>query len=156
MSKKADPIADLRPYVGREIGVSPWLTIDQDMVDTFGPLTRDVDPIHNDPEWAKTGPYGGTIAQGFFVLSLLGGLMKDVGLPGSTTDDFLALNYGLDKVRFIAPVPVGARIRNRAGLDEIREKGDGSYIIKTTNTVEVDGLDRPGLVAEQLTILVPR
>jgi acyl dehydratase len=149
-------LASLQTLVGKALGVSAWFTITQESVDIFAAVTHDRDPIHNDPRWAIEGPFGGTIAHGFFVLSLLGKFSREIGLPGSTCEQYVALNYGLDRVRFIAPVKVGARIRNHVVLTSIDQKSPEKFVLSTTNSIEVEGSDRPCMIAQLLTMVVRR
>lgn len=141
----------LAPLVDTELGVSPWTVIDQALIDRFAADTRDEQWMHVDPVRAADGPYGGTIAHGYLVLSLLPWLT-------STTyrvDDVSArVNYGLERVRFPAPVRAGQRIRLRARLDSVEPMSTGVRIV-VRNTVEIDGSDRPACVAETVTLLLP-
>lgn len=138
----------LEGLVGQETGVSDWWEITQDRVNAFADCTEDHQFIHVNPELAAQTPFGGTIAHGFLTLSLSvamsAGIMLDVGNP------MMAVNYGLDKVRFPAPVPVGSRIRLRVTLDEVSEVPGGLHI-KQTVTTEVEGEEKPAMVAERLS-----
>lgn len=138
----------LQGLIGQETGVSDWWEITQDRVDAFAECTDDHQFIHVNPELAAQTPFGGTIAHGFLTLSLSvamsAGIMLDVGNP------MMAINYGLDKVRFPAPVPVGSRIRLRLRLDEAIEVPGGIHI-KQTVTTEIEGQDKPAMVAERLS-----
>ena len=144
-----DILDRLQPLVGTEIGVSDWLTIDQDRIDAFADATGDHQWIHVDAEKAAAGPFGSTIAHGFLTLSLTvaltQGIELDVGEPR------MAINYGLDKVRFTAPVPVGSRIRARVELMDVAEKGGGIQV-KRKVTIEREGEERPAMVAETLSL----
>lgn len=143
----------LSEAVGEELGVSGWLTVTQADVNTFADVTRDHQFIHVDPEKAKQTPFGGTIAHGFLSLSLLSYFAEDgagVWVEGAS----IGVNYGFDKVRFIHPVRVGARIRARATLVSAEEKVPGQYLLKSAITVEIDGADKPALIAEWLTMAV--
>ncbi len=146
-------LATIDRFVGRELGVSSWLSIDQDRIDRFADCTDDKQWIHVDPERARReSPTRTTIAHGYLTLSLLARFMYELAVvpPDATT----ALNYGLDKVRFLAPVRVGARIRDRVDLLEAREKGPGRVLIRTHHTIEVEGEDKPALLAEALAMLI--
>ncbi len=143
-----NPLADM---VGEELGVADWLTIDQEMVDGFSEVTRDHQWIHMAGEKADQGPFGGPIAHGFLTLSLLTALTRDVMKPYSASAR-MAINYGLDRVRFITPVPVGSRIRARVRLVDFKEVEGGSQA-KTEVTVEIDGVERPAAVIESLVRL---
>ncbi|HLU52880.1 MAG TPA: MaoC family dehydratase [Acidimicrobiia bacterium] len=144
-----DILDRLQPLVGTEIGVSDWLTIDQERIDAFADATGDHQWIHVDTEKAAAGPFGSTIAHGFLTLSLTvaltQGIELDVGEPR------MAINYGLDKVRFTAPVPVGSRIRARVELMDVVEKGDGIQV-KRKVTIEREGEERPAMAAETLSL----
>lgn len=142
-----DTLERLRRLVGTEVGVSDWFTVDQDRIDAFADATEDHQWIHVDAERAAAGPFGTTIAHGFLTLSLLvaltGAVEIDVGEPK------LAINYGLDRVRFTSPVPAGSRIRARVELTSVEEV-KGGLQVKRTVTVERQGEERPALVAETL------
>ncbi len=132
--------------------VSDWLTIRQDEVADFARITRDEDPMHNDPKWAREhSPYGGPIAFGFQVLALLTHFNYQI-LPRPDGVAF-ALNYGLERVRFIEPVPVGARLRNRMGLTKVEATTKGLRV-HTSNTIEMEGASRPACTAEWIGILI--
>lgn len=143
-------VEELKELVGQEISVGQWFEVTQERVNQFADVTGDHQYIHVDPERAKTTFFGGTIAHGYLTLSLLPILNKDkdgikVDLGGK-----MAVNYGLDRVRFPAPVPVGSRIRVRSKLLEVQEIGDNAVQTKYQQTIEVEGQDRPGCVAESL------
>ncbi|MCY3562775.1 MAG: MaoC family dehydratase [Acidimicrobiia bacterium] len=153
MSEKALTVADLKGMVGSEIGVSEWFTVSQDRIDAFADATLDHQFIHTDPARAAAeSPFGVTIAHGFLTLSLLPHLGSGIKLlpEGAKVE----INYGTDKVRFLAPVPVNSRIRARVALSEVTERRPGQYLIKRTVTVEIEGADRPALVAETLTLAI--
>ncbi|WP_067675204.1 MaoC family dehydratase [Nocardia miyunensis] len=132
--------------VGTEIGVSDWMTIDQQRVDTFADATGDHQWIHVDPEKAAHGPFGGPIAHGFLTLSLSVPLVNQATSVGGVR---LGINYGLNKVRFITPVPVGGRIRARVSLDSVREIPGGVQAERGV-TIELEGADKPACVAESI------
>lgn len=144
---------------GQEIGSSPWLTVDQDMISSFGATTRDPDPVHTDPEWAAAGsPYGKTIAFGFLTISLLTRLLYGalgVEPERDAPADGHVMNYGFDRLRLVSPVPVDARIRGvfKTKSSEVDAKGLQRVVIETT--VEIEGDERPALVAEWVVIYVP-
>ncbi len=141
-------------FVGREFGVSDWITVDQESIDKFAESTNDDQWIHVDVERAKReSPYGTTIAHGFLILSLLAKLQFDAGVV--PPDAAQALNFGLDRVRFIAPVKSGSRVRNRLELLSAEEKDEGGILIKTKNTIEIEGEEKPAMVAELLALLLP-
>jgi acyl dehydratase len=142
-----DLLARLQNLVGTEIGVSPWLEITQERVNAFADATDDHQYIHVDPERAKLTPFGGTIAHGFLTLSLIIPLVSQI--PFDIGSPVMGVNYGLDKVRFPAPVPVGARIRARLTLDSVSEVAGGLQFHRTV-TIEVEGSDKPAMVAETI------
>lgn len=143
------PFEELRKAVGTELGVSEWMTIDQDRINRFTEATDDPQWIHIDPERAAAGPFGTTIAQGYLTMSLLVPLGSQVPLPVSSTPR-LVVNYGLDRLRFPSPVRVDSRIRARIEMLEVAEAGDGIQV-KRKVTIEIDGEDKPAAVAETLT-----
>ena len=138
--------------MGKELGVTDWLTIDQDRIDAFADATLDHQFIHVDPELAQQTPWGTTIAHGFLTLSLLSYFQFETMLAPEGT--VMAVNYGTDKVRFLEPVPVGSRIRARSRLVDATEKGPGRWLLKTETAVEIEGVPRPALVAEPLTMFI--
>jgi len=138
-------IRDLASRVGQEVGVSPWVEVDQARIDTFAKAINDFQWIHVDPERAKGSPFGGTIAHGFLTLSLLSHLSERTF---SFSDRRMGVNYGLNRVRFTSPVPSGARVRARFTLAKF-EPIEGNGVQVTWNvTVEIEGKDKPALVAE--------
>jgi acyl dehydratase len=143
-----DILERLQTMVGSEVGVSDWFVVDQDRIDAFADATEDHQWIHVDPQRATAGPFGTTIAHGFLTLSLLvaltGEVEIDVGEPK------MAINYGLDRVRFTSPVPSGSRIRARVELSTVGEV-KGGLQVKRTVTVEREGEERPVMVAETLS-----
>ena len=146
-------MATLREFVGRELGVSRWMAVDQARIDAFAACTGDHQWIHVDTERARReSPFGGTIAHGYLTLSLAAALAMEMGLV--PVDAKAGLNYGLDKVRFIAPVRAGARVRNRVVLLSVEDKGNGRVLITTQNTLQVEGEEKPALVADILAMLV--
>lgn len=145
----ADQLAD---HIGEELGVSDWLEIDQGRIDAFADATLDHQFIHVDPEAAARTPLGSTIAHGFLTLSLVSALAgESMVMPDETV---MILNYGVDRVRFIEPVKVDSRIRGRTRLADVREKGPGRWLCTNEVTVEIDGVDKPAMVAETLTMFV--
>lgn len=145
------PLEEIRSKVGEEIGVSGWLTIDQQRIDEFADATDDHQFIHVDPEAAARTPLGGTIGHGFLSLSMLSRMAADAVLVPDNIK--MALNYGLDRVRFIAPVKSGKRIRGRFRLDSVDEKAPGQLLLRHTVTVEIEGEEKPALTAEWLGLL---
>ena len=142
-----DLLSTLQAKAGSEVGVSDWWEITQERVDAFAEATDDHQFIHVDPERAATTPFGGPIAHGFLTLSLTVAMADQVELDVGSPK--MAINYGLDKVRFPAPVPVGSRIRLRVRLDSAEEV-PGGIQIKQTMTTEVEGQEKPAMVAERL------
>ncbi|MGF6780732.1 MaoC family dehydratase [Paraburkholderia sp. GAS334] len=150
--KNFEKIADLQPLVGESIGTSDWLLIDQQRVNLFADATGDHQWIHVDVERAKDGPFGGPIAHGFLTLSLLPAFFETAFEIHETRS---GLNYGLDKVRFIAPVPVGSRLRAHFRLLAWEALAAGGAQLKIEMTVECDGAKKPACVAESITRLFP-
>ncbi len=137
---------------GQELGVSPWKHVDQDAIDQFSALTGDAGPIHNDPEEAaRIAPFGGTIVQGFMMLSFLTGFAKSIKLPQDGV--IFRLNYGFDRVRILSPVPVGSSVRGRFELRDLVTKGENAALMTMAATVEVQGSETPALVADWLGYL---
>ncbi|MGQ9370895.1 MaoC family dehydratase [Azospirillum sp. ST 5-10] len=133
--------------VGQELGVSRWIPITQERIDRFADCTGDHQYIHVDPARAKASPFGTTIAHGFLTLSLIADMMRDVPrLEGAA----MGVNYGMNRVRFLAPVPVGSRIRGRFVLTRFEEIRPGEVQTTMTVTVEIAGAEKPALVAEWL------
>ena len=148
------PIASLdeiRARVGQPIGSSDWIEVGQDRIEQFADATDDHQFIHVDQELAAQSPFGGTIAHGFLSLSLLSRMAADVMLVPDTTR--MAVNYGLDRVRFLAPVKSGKRIRGHFTLDGIEEKAPGQLLIRQTVSVEIEGEDKPALTAQWLGLI---
>jgi acyl dehydratase len=142
-------------FVGRELGTSDWITVSQDRIDQFAACTGDRQWIHVDVERSKReSPFGGPIAHGYLSLSLLATMIMELGIV--PPDAASALNYGLDKVRFITPVKTGARVRLRASLALAEPQSGGRVLVKLNSTLEIDGETRPALVAEVLCMLVGR
>jgi acyl dehydratase len=147
MARLIRNIVELEALVGQEAGVSGWVDITQERVDAFGAATNDRQWIHTDPvRAAAESPFGGTVAHGFLTLSLLPGLLQDAVCM---EDMRMGLNYGLDKVRFPAPVPVGSRVRGRVVLRSISPVA-GGHQLAWEITVEREGGDKPACVAEFL------
>ena len=145
------PLAEIRNRIGDEVGVSSWLTIDQQRIDEFAEATEDRQFIHVDKDAAARTPFGGTIAHGFLSLSMLSRMAAEgMLIPDSVK---MAVNYGLDRVRFIAPVKSGKRIRGRFRLDSVDEKAPGQLLLRHTVTVEIEGEEKPALTAEWLGLL---
>jgi acyl dehydratase len=147
-------LSDISRFVGQELGVSSWITVDQSRIDQFAECSGDRQWIHVDVERAKReSPYRAPIAHGYLTLSLVAPLQMEIGAV--PTDAAAAFNYGLDKVRFLAPVKAGARVRLRVALINVERKG-GGVVLKTSNTLEIEGSDKPALIAESLALITPR
>lgn len=140
----------LQSQVGTEVGVSNWWEITQERIDAFAGATDDHQFIHVNPELAAQTPFGGTIAHGFLTLSMSVPMATEVTLD--VGNPLMGVNYGLDKVRFPAPVPVNSRIRVRVTLDDVSEVPGGLHL-KQTMVTEIEGEDKPAMVAERLTRL---
>jgi acyl dehydratase len=141
-------IEDVRGMVGQELGVGDWLEVTQDMIDKFADATGDHQWIHVDPERAKQGPFGATIAHGYLTLSLIPALQGGRALPISGVK--MGINYGCNKVRFITPVRSGSRVRARRKLIDVKEV-EGGLQLTTEVTVELEGGEKPACVAETLS-----
>ena len=152
MMKVINP-SEIDSVIGTEVGVSDWVLIDQDRINKFADATMDHQFIHVDPEQA-TPLFGSTIAHGFLSLSLVAGIPFDqeIGLVLEGTK--MGLNYGLDKVRFLSPVPVDSEVRIRMKCIDISEKNPGQYLAKTEVTMEIKGIEKPAFVAETLSMFV--
>ena len=138
---------ELRAAAGARVGASDWMTVDQERVNTFADATEDHQWIHVDEEKAKAGPFGGTIAHGFLTLSLLSHLLAQVYRIDGVK---MGINYGLNKVRFTAPVPVGSKIRGVVDIADVAD-ATGGVQVTTRITVEIEGSERPALIAEWIT-----
>ena len=144
--------SDLQSLIGQEVGLSRWITVDQARIDAFAKITEDEQFIHVDPERARATPFGGTIAHGFLTLSLASAMSYDAVAPLEGV--VMGVNYGFERLRFLAPVPAGSRIRGRFKLLSAEDKGvqDGvtRWLLKHELTVEIEGADKPALIAEWL------
>ena len=147
-------LAGLGDRIGQELGISDWVAMDQARIDAFASCTGDHQWIHVDVERAKReSPFRGPVAHGYLALAMVAPLSMQVGVIPK--DAAAGLNYGIDKVRFLAPVPAGARVRLRVVLTGIEPRNGGQVIMKTQNTLEVEGSEKPALVAETLALLIP-
>lgn len=152
MAIKIVPKEELLDAIGTRHEPSEWLDITQDRINTFADCTEDHQFIHVDPEAASKTPFGGTVAHGFLTLSLLSKLIENTGiLPENVV---MGLNYGFDKVRFLAPVRAGKRIRCHADVLDVERKDDNRFLIKQGISIEIEGEDSPALVAEWLAMVV--
>ena len=145
-------LEQLKEYEGRTLSPSPWLEIPQERIDQFAECTEDRQYIHVEPEKASKTPFGGTIAHGFLSLSLLSSLLAPDAprLRGTVME----INYGLNRVRFIHPVRSGSRVRAHTKVLTVHEKAPGRTLLKCEKTIEIEGEERPALVAETLAMLV--
>jgi acyl dehydratase len=144
------PVAELNDYVGKELGRSEWLIIDQERINLFAEATGDYQFIHVDPVKAAQTPFGSTIAHGFLSLSLIPKLMEDILVMPQGLK--MVVNYGLDSVRFIQPVKVNSKVRLKVELTEVIEKKPGQWLLKATATLEIEGSDKPAYIAEPLSL----
>ena len=142
---------ELQGRIGTEVGVSDWLPIDQARIDAFADATEDRQFIHVDLAAAAQTPFGGTVAHGFLSLAMLSRMAAEAMLVPDNVK--MAVNYGLDRVRFIAPVRSGKRIRGHFVLDAIEEKALGQMLLRHTVTVEIEGVDKPALTAQWLGLI---
>ncbi|BCD86512.1 hypothetical protein PSm6_29190 [Pseudomonas solani] len=144
------PVSELKNYIGKDLGHSEWLTIDQGRIDQFAECTGDHQFIHVDPEKAKHTPFGTTIAHGFLTLSLIPVLTE--GLLVLPEGMKMGINYGLDSVRFIQPVKVDSRVRLALTIMDVTEKNPGQWLIKARATLEIEGQAKPAYIAESLSL----
>ena len=147
MAKTAVSLRELESRIGQEVGVSPWVEMPQERIDLFAKATEDFQWIHVDPARAKDSPYGTTIAHGFLTLSMLAKLSESTF---EFSDRKMGVNYGLNRVRFTAPVPAGSRIRGRFTLAKYEKLGDGGVQTTWNVTIEREGGDKPVCVAESI------
>ncbi len=144
-------IEDIQSKVGGEVGVSGWILVDQARIDAFADVTEDPQFIHIDPEAAAKTPFGGTIAHGFLTLSLLSRMAADA-MPRPEGVK-MGVNYGFERVRFMAPVRSGKRVRGRFTLARFEEKKPGQWQFVHTVTVEIEGEEKPALVADWIGLI---
>jgi acyl dehydratase len=144
-------IEDIQSKVGTEIGVSDWILVDQARIDAFAEITEDPQFIHIDPEAAAKTPFGGTIAHGFLTLSLLSRMAADA-MPRPEGVK-MGVNYGFERVRFMAPVRSGKRVRGRFTLARFEEKKPGQWQFVHQVTVEIEGEEKPALVADWIGLI---
>jgi acyl dehydratase len=144
--------SELQSLIGQEVGVLKWFEVDQARIDAFAKITEDEQFIHVDPEAARATPFGGTIAHGFLTLSLASAMSYDAVKPLQGV--VMGVNYGFDKLRFLAPVPAGSKVRGRFKLLSADDKGGGRWLLKHELTVEIDGAEKPALIAEWLGMQV--
>ena len=147
---KSVAASELKSLIGMEIGVSEWVTVDQDRINVFADVTEDHQFIHIDEAAAKKTPFGGTIAHGFLTLSLLSKFSEGSGLVIEGVK--MGVNYGFEKVRFLAPVPSGSKVRGRFSLKDAVEKRSGQHLLTYEVTVDIEGQDKPALIADWLAM----
>lgn len=153
MSKPQISLDDLQANVGKNVGESQWRTVDQQRIDGFAELTEDPQWIHTDPERAaRESPFGTTIAHGFLSLSLLSAMAIDV-LP-TIKGQVMGINYGFDKVRFMNPVREGSKIRGSFTLLEVKQRSDNEWQLRHGVRVEIEGQEKPALIAEWLSLAI--
>jgi acyl dehydratase len=146
-------LATLPAFLGNELGITGWLTVEQSRIDQFAACTDDHQWIHTDVERARReSPVGSTIMHGYLTLSLLARFVFEVGMVPEGVSQ--ALNYGLERVRFLAPVKAGASIRDRVVLLAAEDKGKGRTLLRAQHTIEIQGESKPAMIAEVLTLLV--
>lgn len=146
-------VEDVRATYGAGTKVSDWLTVEQRLIDAFADATLDHDWMHVDPERAgRDGPFGGTVAFGFWTMALLSYFLRQTTGREYPEGALYGLNYGFDRVRLMAPVPVGSRIRNHMRLLGVEDKGAGRFVVRTENRVEVEGETKPAMIAEWLVM----
>jgi acyl dehydratase len=150
MEIKLHSPSEIKAKIGSEIGVSQWISIDQDMINRFADLTDDHQFIHVDPERAAQTPFGGTIAHGFLVLSMLASMGKAASF--SMRGVYMGVNYGFDKIRIMAPVRSGKRIRGRFILKDMTERTPGQWMASLDCTIEIEGETKPAVKAEWLSL----
>ena len=146
-------VDQLENYIGQEVGITEWLEIDQERINKFADATGDHQYIHVDPERAAQTPFGTTIAHGFLTLSLMS-MFRSMNGDIKLENAVMGINYGLDKVRFINPVKVGNKIRARFELISAEEKKPNHYLMKHNVTIDIDGEEKPALIAEWLGMTV--
>lgn len=144
-------IEDIKAKVGSEVGLSDWILIDQARIDAFAEITEDPQFIHIDPEAAAKTPFGGTVAHGFLTLSLLSRMAADA-MPRPEGVK-MGVNYGFERVRFMAPVRSGKRVRGRFCLERLEEKRPGQWQFVHNVTVEIEGEEKPALVADWIGLI---
>lgn len=150
MAVEVIPVEKMKERVGEELGVTDWFQMDQDRINQFADCTLDHQWIHVDEEKAAQGPFGQTIAHGYLTISLLPHFSADHAvLPEGT---LMAINYGMNKLRLVSPVKSNARIRDRIVLTDVVEKAGGRILVTTTHTIEIEGEEKPAMIAEVLSM----
>lgn len=156
MTESPEPtLNELASFYGHDVRTSEWIEVTQEDIDRFGQATHDLDWMHVDPERSeRESPFGGTIAFGFWTLAMLTHFVRDTIGADYPPGVAYGFNYGFDRVRLMAPVPVGSRIRNHCQVKSIAEKAPGRYLVTMENRVEIEGHEKPALVADWLTMMV--
>ncbi|MGE5263716.1 MAG: MaoC family dehydratase [Acidobacteriota bacterium] len=147
-------IEQMKNRIGHEIGVSDWFLVDQNRIDQFCECTEDNQWIHTDAEKAAKGPFGKTIAPGFLALALVSAMSKSKQIAFDTSQVEMLLNYGLNKVRFLSPIPVDSKIRSRMVLTDVEEKSPGRVLVTTRHSIEIQGADEPACVVEIVGLFI--
>ena len=147
-------IEKAKSQIGQEVGVSDWFLIDQSRINQFAECTEDHQWIHVDVEKAAQGPFGRTIAHGLLTLALIPAMSQCIQLPFDSAQVQMSVNYGLNQVRFLNPVPVNSRIRSRVILTDVEEKSPGRILLTYKHMIEIQDQDRPACVAEFIGLLV--
>ena len=150
MAAEILPLEKIKERIGEEIGTSDWIDIDQKRINDFADCTGDHQWIHVDEEAAAGGPFGKTIAHGYLTVSLFPVFSADIAIIPEGT--MMAINYGMNKLRFVNPVPVNSKIRDKISLANVEEKPGGRVLVTTAHPVEIEGEDKPACVAETLTM----
>ncbi|MCP4749640.1 MAG: MaoC family dehydratase [Proteobacteria bacterium] len=146
-------VEKLKTNLGKEIGVGEWCQIDQDRINKFAECTGDFQWIHIDEEKAAQGPFGKPIAHGYLTISMIPFLSAGISMDLTGINVMMGVNYGLNKVRLLNPVTVGSKIRLRSVLSDVVDKGGGRILMTNTQTIEIEGQEKPALVAEALSML---
>ena len=147
-------IKQLKSLIGQEIGVSDWFLIDQNRIDRFAECTGDTQWIHTDVERAAEGPFGKTIVPGFLALALIPAMSQSRrNVFGEAQVDML-INYGLNKVRFLTPIPVNSRVRSRIVLENIEERAPGQFLLTSRHTIEIEGQTKPACIADVIGLFI--
>jgi acyl dehydratase len=150
MAVEVLPLEKIKERVGEELGLTDWMQMDQDRIDKFADCTLDHQWIHVDKEKAAQGPFGQTIAHGYLTVSLLPHFSADISVVPEGT--MMAINYGMNKLRLVNPVKSDAKIRDRIVLTDVVEKDGGRILMTTTHTIEIEGEEKPAMVAEVLSM----
>ena len=143
-------VEKMKERIGDELGLTDWLKMDQDRIDKFADCTLDHQWIHVDKEKAAQGPFGQTIAHGYLTVALLPHFSSDISVVPEGT--MMAINYGMNKLRLVNPVKSDAKVRDRIVLSDVVEKEGGRILVTTTHTIEIEGEDKPAMVAEVLSM----